>query len=118
MATELKYSILNYMALNQDNYQEYKKLESLVEKVRFVEKLLTSHVSLFAEEMDSTFTHPLRVSITNIKSEKFIEYKGVFHLTFCLEFKSNLYIPEYIGIGKGVSVGFGIVRSKNVRDDD
>ncbi|MBK7522793.1 MAG: hypothetical protein IPI53_01070 [Saprospiraceae bacterium] len=39
-----------------------------------------------------------------------MEYKGVFHLTFSLNFTCNLSIPNYVGLGKGVSVGFGIVK--------
>jgi hypothetical protein len=28
-------------------------------------------------------------------------------MSFDIEFKTNLYLPQYIGIGKNASVGFG-----------
>lgn len=108
--TEFTYNILHYMALNQENYAEYKKIEGLVSKIKFLEERLYNHVSLFAEEMNAHLPLPIQVEIINIKEEKYIEYKEIFHLTFTMVFKCNLLIPEYAGIGKGVSVGFGIVR--------
>lgn len=60
--------------------------------------------------MEAYLPIPLKVKLIEIKDEKFIEYKGVFNLTFNITFKTNLNIPDYVGIGKGVSIGFGIVR--------
>lgn len=107
---EFKYSVLHYMALNQDNYAEYKKLDSIVDRVNFIQDILEKHINIFAEEMNAFCPISLSVKLLDIKDEKFIEYKGVFHLTFNITFKSNLHIPDYVGIGKGVSIGFGIVR--------
>ena len=107
---DFKYSILHYMALNQDNFSEYKKLERLVDKIAYVENMLSKHITLFAEELNAHLPFPINVQLLEIKEEKYIEYKEVFHLTFSLTFKCNLLIPEYAGIGKGVSVGFGIVK--------
>lgn len=107
---EFKYSVLHYMALNQENYSTYKKLESIVDRINYIQELLEKHVQLFADEMGAFLPIPLKVKLLQIKEEKFIEYKGVFHLTFNITFKSNLNIPDYVGIGKGVSIGFGILR--------
>lgn len=108
--TMFTYSILHYMALNQDNFQLYKQCQGLVQKITFLEELLKKHIEIFATEFETHFPMPLDVRIIDITDEKFIEYKGVFHLTFNLIFKTNLDIPPFIGIGKGVSIGFGIVR--------
>ncbi len=105
-----RYNIHNWMALNQDNFRLYQSMTSLAEKMQFLEDMLTRHVTLFMEAMEAPMSEPLKVQITEIKGEKYIEYKGVFHLTFSLNFTSNVSIPNYIGLGKGVSVGFGIVK--------
>jgi hypothetical protein len=104
------YSLLHYMALNQENFQMYKQCQGLVAQIYFLEELLQKHVEIFANEMQAYMPFPLQVKIMEINDEKFIEYKGVFHLTFNLVFRTNLDIPSYVGLGKGVSVGFGIVR--------
>jgi hypothetical protein len=104
------YNIHNWMALNQDNYREYQKLRSLIERMQFLEQILEKHIRIFMEAMLSEVPVPLTVKLQEIKGEKHIEYKGVFHLTLSLNFTCNLSLPNYIGLGKGVSVGFGIVK--------
>jgi hypothetical protein len=108
--TTFTYSILHYMALNQDNYLAYQQMQGMVERITFVESLLKKHLAFFVEELNGHLPFPIDVKILSIKNEKFIEYKKVFHLTFDLQFETNIGIPPYIGIGKGVSIGFGIVR--------
>lgn len=107
------YNIHNWMALNQDNYREFQNLDSLIDRMQFLEQLLEKHIRLFMEAMGAEEPVPLKVKLQEIKGDKHIEYKGVFHLTFSLNFTSNLSIPNYVGLGKGVSVGFGIVKKIN-----
>lgn len=107
---EFRYNIHNYIALNQENYEKYRQLDSLSDRIIFLEDKLKSHIKTFASEMDANMPVDLNARILEIKNEKYIEYKGVFHLTFSLNFKTNLYIPNYVGIGKGTSIGFGIVK--------
>ena len=107
---EMHYNIHHWLALNQENFQIYQAKETIVDKYAFLQELLAKHLMIFAEAMDAAMIHPLQVKITRIESEKYIEYKGVFHLTFNLDFKTNLSIPLDVGIGKGVSIGFGIVK--------
>jgi len=104
------YNIHNYIALNQDNYKVYKEMDSLIDKVSFIEDKLRAHIEIFANEMQAFLPIELFTRILEIKKEKYIEYKGVFHLTFSINFKTNLFIPNYIGLGKGSSVGFGTVK--------
>ncbi len=107
---DFRYNIHNYIALNQENYKVYKQLDSLLDKIKFIEDKLKSHIGIFVDEMEAFLPVELSVRILEIKNEKYIEYKGVFHLTFSIDFKTNLFIPDYIGLGKGSSVGFGIVK--------
>ncbi len=62
------------------------------------------------EAMGADEAIPLKVKLQEIQGEKHIEYKNIFHLTFSMNFSCNLTIPKYVGLGKGVSVGFGIVK--------
>ncbi len=105
-----RYNIHNYLALNQENYRKWQDTESLVERIAMLEDLLYKHIAIFAEEMHAHMPHELKVRILEILGEKHLEYKRIHHLTFRLNFECNLHIPNYVGIGKGVSVGFGIVK--------
>ena len=46
-------------------------------------------------------------------NEEFITYKSVKMNAFKGEFKIHYDLPDYIGIGKGVSQGFGCVKKIN-----
>lgn len=107
------YTMRHYIGLNQDNYSIYKGIDGYVQRIEFIEELLLKHLKIFARAMNVEGVEALKVSIVDYISDKYIEYKKVFHLTFTLDFKTNLTIPDYTGIGKGVSIGFGTVLSKN-----
>jgi hypothetical protein len=37
---------------------------------------------------------------------------------FDVEFKTNVSLPDYIGLGKGASTGFGVVVKKREKKDN
>jgi len=41
-----------------------------------------------------------------------VEYKGIPVMGFTGEFRVNFKIPDFFGLGKGVSQGFGVVKRK------
>lgn len=96
--------------MNQEKFAIYQSKGSLLERIAFLQELLEKHIRIFMEAMNSEEPVPLRVKILELKGEKYIEYKDVFHLTFSMNFSCNLSLPNHIGLGKGVSVGFGIVK--------
>jgi len=52
--------------------------------------------------------------ITDITAQRLAHYKGIKLMAFDIEFKTNLVLPQYIGIGKNASVGFGtLTKIKN-----
>lgn len=108
--TDFTYNIHNWIAFNQENFKKYQELEGMSQKLIFLEEMLKKHIMIFMEAVEANEPIPLKVIIEQIKEEKYIEYKGVFHLTFSINFISNLTMPNLIGLGKGVSVGFGIVK--------
>ncbi|MDD2636807.1 MAG: CRISPR-associated endonuclease Cas6, partial [Bacteroidales bacterium] len=58
----------------------------------------------------------VKVQITNINKEYARNFKGVKMHTINAEFKTNVLLPNYLGLGKGVSIGFGTVKSKSKND--
>lgn len=107
-----RYNVHNYMPFNQENYAFFQKLGSMKQQLQFIQELLNKHISIILEELEESgqTNLPLEVEIEKMKSDRFIQYKGIHHLTYCLNIKTNVSLPNYIGIGKGVSLGFGIVK--------
>ncbi len=113
----LYYNIHNYLPLNQENYEIFKQLGSIKMQLKFLEEKLYRHIKIITDSLQENLAKDLLVKIVGINSEKYIEYKGVFHLTFSLNFETNISLPNYIGVGKGVAQGFGIVKQLNRLDE-
>ena len=106
------YRILNWLPLNSDNYKQFQVIESFSDKVTFLEEKLVGNLLSFLKGVGIIIDKELKVSITNVTAQRAATYKNVKLMAFDIEFKSNLNIPQYIGIGKNASVGFGIVTRK------
>ena len=52
--------------------------------------------------------------LLSMEEPRLTTVKGIRMMTFDVEFKSNLSLPDYMGLGKHVSIGYGtIVRAYN-----
>ena len=103
------YSIRNWIALNKQNYETYLTLDGLAEKVALLEKILTANILAFAKGINWTVDKPIIVKIKTLSETRDVKLKGRTVLGFNVMFASNVFIPKYIGLGKSVSLGFGIV---------
>jgi len=107
------YNLRKWIPLNQDNYKEYIKLEGISEKCTFLEKILIGNILSFAKGIQYTVEKEIFVKIVQLEEPVVIKYKGVKMLCFDLIFKSNISLPNYIGLGKGVSVNYGTISRIN-----
>jgi hypothetical protein len=107
---KFRYSIYNWLALNEKNYGIYHAMQSLVEKISFLEKMLTGNILSFAKGIGWHIDKPVEVKIQELKGEKMIRYKGIPLMAFDVNFSSNVFLPNYLGLGKSASHGYGVVR--------
>ncbi len=107
---QFHYRLHNWQALNTENYLEFRKLTSLSKRLAFLEERLAAQILTFARGVDWEVPRHFDVEITSLNSEKWVPYKGVKVLAFTVEFSGNLSLPDWIGLGKGGSVGWGVVR--------
>ncbi len=104
------YSLKDWMALNQENYKKFLALDSEVERLQFLENLLKANLLSFAGGLDWYVEEPIEARITQLKGSRWLPFKGRKVLCFNLNFTTNMSLPDYVGLGKGVSVGFGGVK--------
>ncbi len=69
---KFRYSIYNWLALNEKNYGIYHAMQSLVEKISFLEKMLTGNILSFAKGIGWHIDKPVEVKIQELKGEKMI----------------------------------------------
>jgi hypothetical protein len=104
-----RYTIKNWLALNEINFKKYQDLEGISEKVQFLERMLTGNLLSFAKGINWTVTAPIQLKITDIPSAATVIHKSVKFQSFSLSFKTNMYLPPDIGLGKGASMGWGTI---------
>ncbi len=108
------YRIFNWLALNPENHKKFRSADSLVERIQILENILTANILSFAKGIDWKLEtdKKIELKITEIIAEKTTRYKNFTHVIFDVEFKTNVFIPQHIGLGKAASHGYGVVYVK------
>lgn len=102
-----RYRLANWLPLNSENYREFQKIDGLAQRISFLEEKLLGNLLAFFSGIGFRADKQINLRITDITGQRLAHYKGVKLMAFDVEFKVNLTLPQYIGIGKSVSVGFG-----------
>ncbi|MBO4738135.1 MAG: hypothetical protein J5606_01090 [Bacteroidales bacterium] len=116
--TMFTYHIRKWLPLNQENYEKYMALESMADKFAMLERLLTGNILSFAKGVGIHFEKQVECKITEIDEPRLITFKGVKMMAFDAEFKCNVSLPDYVGLGKGVSLGYGTVKCLDNNDNN
>jgi hypothetical protein len=107
------YSIRKWLPFNSENYEKYQQTAGLKEKIDFMERILTGNILSFAKGVNIHFEEELVCTILDITPKGPMHYKGIHFESFDALFKINVSLPNYIGLGKGVSHGFGTIVRMN-----
>ena len=104
------YSFLTtWLALNKKNYETYQRLGTNAKRNEMLEKILVGNIISMSKGLRYTVQDPIQANIIKIKEVR-TSLKGTPMLGFLGTFSVNFYIPDYWGIGKSVSRGFGTVK--------
>lgn len=107
---EYRYKISKWLPLNQENYRVYQNLESEEERRAFLEKILIGNILSMTKGLDIYLEREVVCRICCMEDVRVMTFKGTKMQAFDLEFTSNVSIPNWAGLGKGVSHGFGVVK--------
>ncbi len=104
------YSLQNWVALNQQNYEKYQETESEQDRINMLVRVLKGNILSFAKGINWYVDKQINVKILEINNIHTVKLKKNHLMGFSILFKANVFIPNYLGLGKGVSHGYGIVR--------
>jgi len=102
--------LTHWLALNPTNYERYKAIRDWKEKKELLNGILVGNILSMCKSLDYVVTSKLYVH--SRLDDKQVEFKGVPVIGFTGEFRVNFRIPDFFGLGKGVSQGFGVVKTK------
>lgn len=107
--SNITYSFLTpWLALNENNYEKYQKFGSWEKRKEMLERILIGNIISMSKSLGYTVPAPIKVNIHHIKEiQTFL--KDTPMIGFLGDFSVNFEIPDYWGIGKSVSRGFGTV---------
>ena len=96
--------------LTENNYQAYTSTKDMVEQLAILKRMLIGNILSFAKGIGLHLEDELKVQMIDSEERRPVMYKNQKMMAFNVEFTSNLRLPQYIGLGKGVSVGYGVAR--------
>ena len=104
-----KYRIRRWLPLNSENYQRYKAMEGISEKISFLESILIANLLSFSKGIGVYVEKEIQCKLTSLHDPFLVKNKGIKLMAFDIEFVTNMSLPDYIGIGKNASIGYGVV---------
>ena len=97
-----------WLSLNKKNYTLYNNSQDWKEKKQILNNILTGNILSLCKGLNYTVYGRLYVH-THL-NHQLVTFKGVKHSGFLGRFKVNFHLPEWLGIGKSTSHGFGTVK--------
>ena len=107
---KMKYRIQNWIPFDEDNLKKYQSL-ALKDKIGMLEAILTGNILTMARGLGWHISKRIEVQILDLSNVKYLPYKGIQHLGFDVRMETNAFIPNHLGLGRKVAVGFGTLRS-------
>jgi len=101
-----------WMGLNQKNFSEYQKLENQDEKNKLLNRLIIGNILGFYSNIKLHLKPEERLFAKTNVYEKSTKFKGNDMIAFSGSFMVNAFLPNFIGLGKSVSRGFGALSRK------
>ncbi|MGN0186731.1 MAG: CRISPR-associated endonuclease Cas6 [Paludibacteraceae bacterium] len=116
--TDFRYTLRKWLPFNGTNYTIYRQLDGLSDRVELLEHILIGNMLSMCTGLGKHIESPITCKVVQIIGEQTYTFKGVKMQGFDIEFCTNIYIPDYLGIGKGVSHGFGVIHKMNKKQEN
>ena len=96
-----------WLALNEKNYAKFKELND-IERKPFLEKILVGNILSLLKGLGIFVEHNISVSIVKFSTRQVTTHQNKFAGIFA-EFDCNTELPEFLGLGKSVTKGLGVI---------
>ena len=107
--SDFPYTLRKWLPFNTSNYAAYRQLEGITERAELIEHILTGNMLSMCTGLNTHLESHISCKLLQIKEQKVYDFKGIKMLGLGISFKTNLFMPDYIGLGKGASLGFGMI---------
>ena len=99
-----------WLGLNQKNFGVYEKASNETERKDLLRRTLTGNILSMSKSLGCRLEPDQTIKTNLTVKPRSVQLKGKSMLGFQGVIKTNFMIPDYLGLGKSVSRGFGVVR--------
>ncbi len=107
--------ITPWLALNSENYEKYKSMDDWKEKKELLNSILTGNILSMCKGFNRVVDREIYVH-THLE-DQVVNFKGVKMIGFTGKVKVNFKLPDFIGLGKSVSRGYGKLIERSRSED-
>jgi hypothetical protein len=108
--TFFNYKIERWIALKGPNAKRFRDLQAFPEdQLKLLEVILRGNMLTLSKGIGLYLEDEIKVEITSPIEVTELSYKDMAFLAFSCAFSSNFLLPKHVGLGNGVSHGFGTV---------
>ena len=102
------YRLMDWLALNQENYEKWNKIDRYTERIKLLEEVLAGHLLGFATAANWQIPNRFEVYLHNVRSVRPVKVHGSERMAFNVLYRTNLKLPAGVAIGRSVAFGFGV----------
>ena len=114
------YHLSHWLALDQENYLFYHNDDTAIERIERLQKIIIGNIKSFckSEAVDYWIpeTESLVCDIVELHESYYSKFKDFDLLSFNCVFRSNMVLPDNIGLGGKVSFGYGTVTAASEKE--
>ncbi|MGB9498224.1 MAG: CRISPR-associated endonuclease Cas6 [Dissulfuribacterales bacterium] len=99
-----------WIGLNQTNFKKYAGIKNREDRENILRKSLIGNILSMSKFLNHWLEPDQHIKVEMKLSEKPLNLKAKRMIGFTGIFKTNFAIPDFLGIGKSVSRGFGVVK--------
>ncbi len=103
--------ITPWIALNSKNYENYLAFDGKQRK-ELLTRILIANILSMLKGLDIIYKEKITANIEKYKTKTTTAHENKFAGIWC-KWNANILLPDYVGLGKSVSKGFGVVKKLN-----
>ena len=106
--TMFSYRLSNWLALKPEHYREFQSKTDEADRDRFLCSILRGNILSMAKGLGWYVDREIKVNMLHRSPMRLLPFKDTRLSAFDIRFESNVWLPKYVGLGKGGALGFGV----------
>lgn len=98
-----------YLPYNSKNYEIFKTLKDRTEKQYFINNILRNNIISLCKGLGLDIEHTVYV---HSRFKESMSWYKVLRTSYIGEFRTNMVLPDFFGVGEKVSAGFGAMKRR------